>query len=619
MKEKIYLYIILFSILFSCQEKIKENQDTIFEYHLRKSKDENELEIMFFDKKFIYDSVLYFSFYEFYEDEILIYREKVSKNSQNNYKLKRNLKNINCNIDLKISRYKELTSTSEHFLTFNNNEKFNEFLQLNSLLFSINTKKAKEIYTHYSQTNERNLFYKALYLNYSLNNKLDLELIENDLKKLDIINNLEIYKEKENYISILFLYLLDFPNGVKNTKIENYLFDNVQTLTNLNSNEIILMNIIISRAYNQNLRFDFESLSLDFHSFIINGVNQNTNFHFSDRIYANLLNMDSSKFNQIYTKIESELKNNVSYTLNKFNHEAFDEKFFSEYYLSDLLFRVYMLNAKKDGLLNINDYNQAVEKFNKLVSKDSWEVNGYTHGYNREAAYSLIYMTIRQFYNSKEYKSALQMSDDFVMNKYIRDEKSKGAINIIHVHGFKSSMALDNFEKSKYYLNKLKEIRSPQFDNLYNEFVENYEQKVKNIDLLINSKKIELQDLGKIEKIDIEIDFKKHKFSLTGNNLFLFFNEDCNVCNLSINELVDSLLASEFDLENIYIVSDNFEKAKEEYPNLNVITNPISARKSLDYFFKSGLIFTQNGSIVLKEPNIPTKVPEFIEYFKKLY
>ncbi|PKK88706.1 MAG: hypothetical protein CVV62_01785, partial [Tenericutes bacterium HGW-Tenericutes-7] len=98
--------------------------------------------------------------------------------------------------------------------------------------------------------------------------------------------------------------------------------------------------------------------------------------------------------------------------------------------------------------------------------------------------------------------------------------------------------------------------------------------------------------------------------------ILLFFNEDCNACNISINDIIEGV--REFDKkDDVYetiIVCDDVRKIQEEFPHEILAIEPVVLRKELNYYSKSGTFIIEDMKITYESINIPTNSKDFLDY-----
>ncbi|PKL84558.1 MAG: hypothetical protein CVV22_12340 [Ignavibacteriae bacterium HGW-Ignavibacteriae-1] len=601
--------VILCFILISCGNSVSI-KDENFQIELTTTKNEKHLDITYIPNSgFKLDSVLFITYTEYYKDIIKIYRNKIQIN-KGKYESKRIYTEIPGNIEIQISRFKE-PSTSDNFLFILNKFEIevNPEDELITLFFTDSIIIAESIFEKYLNDASYGLIAKILYTDFliknnisnigdiNINSLLTKKLIKNDISNL-------------NMISLLFLKMVNYDNDLIHTlnlnDLKGYDFSN-----NLSTLEYLLLRKIYSQIYSTRIKRDYNSLDFETNKFMLNVLNKNTNFIFMPNILRITDNIkENLKYDLRLGAILNEIvENSLQYYI------KCDCEQIQEYYYNDLPVR-YFMQYKSHPNIKFDDIMTLQLLFANCIKTDSWINLGYSNGYNLEFSYMIKYLIIKELIYNGNDSLALQQINEFITYSYVDNTHTSGAINMIHLLGCEINIKLNNFDEAKNLIHKLAKFRSPQLQ----ETIEKYNVKAieNNVEIInINDFTNYTNKLGKKTTLK-SINTNKGALGLNSQKkyILLFFNEDCNACNISINDIIEGV--REFDKkDDVYetiIVCDDVRKIQEEFPHEILAIEPVVLRKELNYYSKSGTFIIEDMKITYESINIPTNSKDFLDY-----
>lgn len=612
---KLLVFLLLIVFLASCSDgKVVGNEN--FEIEALQAGDATELKITYKPKElFSHDSVLYFSYTEYYLDTIMLYREKALLDD-GKFISTRRFKEFPGNIELQVSRINDIMSGDSYLLSkyeFGIDAHPEEELltiSLSDYQRSYDDDIIRSIYEKHKQDEKYGLITNVLYSKFlrrkpELSVDFDLTLMDNQITevlKSESVSN-------PDFISLLYLNLAGYNNDdilkLELSDLKGYDFS--KNLTSFEYRNLIL---IYGQPYPTRISRDFSTISLRTHKLMLIDLNRKTNYIFANRILGNLKfikeNSSSIALNVLVDKSFLE-------TLNYLKSLPCENVAHIYYY--DILFK-FLQMYKEYPNVGIDDIEELVTSFVGCLTTDSWLNEGYTNGYDFGFTYSMKHQLINELIAHGRDSLALAYIEKFVDSDFISNKFTYGAINLIHLRGAELLIKHHQFEKANEYIAFLSETRSPQLEKTIEKY--NAAAASLNADTLDKNEIIKkVKKSGRnVNLASIRTNKGEMQISKDKKYLILFFNEDCNACNVGISGIVDGVAAYDKtgDVFETVIVSDAVQSIKQEFPDKTIALEPSALRSELDYYSKSGTLLIENKQITYESPNVRPNTDAFLEY-----
>ncbi len=602
----------LFLIISCTNHTLVETQN--FKIALSRENLSEYMEITYIPKGiFSNDSILYFTYEEYHPDTIKLFREQVSLN-KGTFNTKRKFNYLPASINIFVSRLKEPTTRDEFlFSTFDLTKERSIDDDLITMLLTDSINTAQAIYDKYKYYEDYSFIINILYGHFQMKHN---PMPNIDFSTIDSLISEKIKSPKissNDFWALLFLKIAGHNNkDIKSINL-NYYFRN-QFTQELSTFEYLFLREVYTQIYRYRLNNELNPFDYQTNVFMLEILNENTDFVLAPYILNTLIASKSDK--TLSPELDSLLNQVFEISLDYFLD--LDCNAVQEIYYFDL---PYTFFANYNLFPNIvsNKIVQLLLKYSQCINSDSWLNNGYTHGYTFEFAYGLKFFAVKVLISNGLDSLALEIINDFKNSNYEDNKFTSGAINSIHVLGCEIYIKKGDLTKAKEFISILTKTRSPQLQKILTQ----YNDRASNLGIEpidINSLLYSTEKVGKKIKAQYILT-NKGKISITPDKkyLFLFFNEDCNPCNLTIYDIVAGVM--EYDKKSdvfvTIIVSDDVNKIKAEYPGKTIATNPSELRRSFDYYSKSGTILVEDLKITYDSPHVPMNTKEFLEYIFK--
>lgn len=400
--------------------------------------------------------------------------------------------------------------------------------------------------------------------------------------------------------------LFDELNKSK-TNIPHYLFNNLNNVKN--------MLVIYSKSSDNIYIYNFsKEINRKIFAKLLEIAELTDNISFDERLISPLDSSVISSYNSIYDDYLNHLYHKYS-KLNKFDN-ASDIHDISHIYLK--LSKLLKYRKQFSKATEIVEFG--INQLEKVCQNDYWDfrINNQVLTSSLDGILGVAFLTAYNISmeNMDTIKAVSYLEDYIKKYEYkINDFFSQGALSLASNYLTQTYIKMEEIEKSKKYLNKTFEFKSPfATDKFYdlNELL-----KTKGLNLL---KLNDFKKLRKVENVNLSwIKTKQEKFNFNEMKdtmlVFFFLDDKCSSCNIGMSQAFDYIISQKKPIKIILVTESNLDELKKNYGNIFLVID--NTDKAIKYFKIKHLpyiIVILKNNIIHRVENIPNRQIAY-EYF----